>query len=107
MSEAILATVLGGAVTLFATCRKLAAPCLTSAPKPSRQALVPTMKMFSMRRDCHRLHHLGGFPRLNAKLDDLSAWLLRSPFQRFSENRGYVKLNNLRHSHLPRACDPL
>src|ERR1700730_14872798 len=85
MSLAILATGLGRAVTLFASCGKLAAPCLTRAPKPSCQALVPIVKMFSMRRDC----------------------LLRSAFQRLSEDRRYAKRNHFRHYYLLHACESL
>ena len=58
MSSAILATVLGRAVTLFASCVELATPRLTRAPEPSRQALVPMVKMLSMRRDHQGLHGL-------------------------------------------------
>ena len=46
VSEAILATLLSRTVTLFACCGGLAAPGLTSAPEPARQALVPMVKMF-------------------------------------------------------------
>jgi hypothetical protein len=70
VSEAILATVFRRTVTLFVCCGGLAAPCLTSAPEPSRQALVPMVKMspsyghavsFSTRNK-HRVcpcHHAG------------------------------------------------
>jgi hypothetical protein len=100
MSRAIPAAVLGRSVTLFASCAKLAAPCLTSAPKPSRQAPVPMVKMLAMRRDCCGLHDLGGFPCPRAKLDHLRTLRLRSTLQRFVEDRRHMKLDHFPHSHL-------
>jgi len=47
---------LGRSVALFASCGKLATPCLTRTPKSSRQALVPMMKMLSMRHVGHCIH---------------------------------------------------
>jgi hypothetical protein len=107
MSRAILATVLGRSVTLFASCGKLAAPSLTSAPKPSGQALVPMVRMLSTRPDCHRLHYLRRFPCSPAKLDNLCRLVLRSALQGFPENRRFVKLNHFRHSSLHHACQSL
>jgi len=105
MSRAIPATVLGRSVTLVASCGKLAAPGLAGAPKPSRQALVPMVKVLAMRLDCYGLHDLGRFPCLRAKLDDLCALLFLSAFQRFVENRRYIKLNHFPHSHLLRTVN--
>jgi hypothetical protein len=99
MSQAILATMLGRTVTLFASCGKLAAPYLTSASKPSRQALVPLVKMLPMRHDCHGLHYLAGFACLRAKLDNLSALPSPREFQGFPEDRRHVKLDHLCHNH--------
>jgi hypothetical protein len=79
MSWAILSTMRRCLLTLFAFCTKLAAPSLASAPKSSRQALVPLVRMLSMRRDCHGLHGLRGFLRSRAKLDNLCAVLVRRP----------------------------
>jgi hypothetical protein len=58
MSQVKLATVLSRTVALFAFLGKFAAPSFTSAPKSSRQALVPTVKMLPTRRNCHGLHYL-------------------------------------------------
>jgi hypothetical protein len=91
--------VLGRTVTRFASYGKLAAPYLTSASKPSRQALVPMVKMLPMRHDCHGLRYLAGFPCLRAKLDNLSALLPPRPFQGFPENRRNVKLDHLCHDY--------
>jgi hypothetical protein len=98
VSWAILAAVLGRAVTLLASCHERAAPCPTSAPKPSRQALEPTMMMLSKKLGWHGFHQLGGFPWSHAKLDDGSILLLRSAFQRFPEGPWYVKLNHFCHN---------
>jgi hypothetical protein len=106
MDRAILAAVLGRSVTLFAFRGKLAAPCLTSTPKPSSQALVPLVKMLAVRRNCDGFH-LGGFPCLLAKFDDLCRLVLRSALQGFPENRRFVKLNHFRHSYLHHACESL
>jgi hypothetical protein len=105
MSCAILATVLGRTVTLLGSCCKRAAPSLACASKPSRQALVPMMKMLSVRGDCHGFHRLGGLPWLHAKLNNLSTLLLRSAFQRFPESHWYVKLDYFCHNWLLQACE--
>jgi hypothetical protein len=52
----------------------------------------------------HGLAMLGGFRCLGAKLDNFSGLPLRSPFQRFPENRRYVKVNHLCHDYLLVSC---
>jgi hypothetical protein len=101
MSQAISATLLGSTVAILASLGKLATPHFASAPKPSRQALVPMVKMFPMRRDCHGLPCLGGLLCLPAKLNNFSALLPPRAFQRFPKNRWHVKLNHLRHDYPP------
>jgi hypothetical protein len=59
MSQTVSATLLGSTVAIFASLGKLTAPDFAHTAKTARQALVPVVKMLSMRGDCHGLHCLG------------------------------------------------
>ena len=80
MSEAISATLLGSTVAIFASLGKLTAPHFARAAKTARQALVPVVKMLSMRLEYQGLHGLRGFPWLRAKLNDLCTLLVQCAF---------------------------